>query len=129
MFVCHRKSDLHDDENQLRASYDKSLIELEKKLQQELDNRKLELFEVKFCGFSCTVASVTCWTFTISLINKKLYILMSAWRLEQFGFNFSVLSNIFQEKDVKIRKLQDEIKRELEEEERRIMKDKEQQVK
>lgn len=111
MFVCHRKSDLHDDENQLRASYDKSLIELEKKLQQELDNRKLELFEVKFCGFSCTVASVTCWTFT------------------KFGFNFSVLSNIFQEKDVKIRKLQDEIKRELDEEERRIMKDKEQQVK
>lgn len=54
---------------------------------------------------------------------------MSAWRLEQFGFNFSVLSNIFQEKDVKIRKLQDEIKRDLEEEERRIMKDKEQQVK
>lgn len=51
MFVCHRKSDLHD-ENQLRASYDNSLMELEKKLRQEHDNRKLELFEVKFCGFS-----------------------------------------------------------------------------
>lgn len=45
--AAERKSDLHDDENQLRASYDKSLIELEKKLQQELDNRKLELFEEK----------------------------------------------------------------------------------
>lgn len=51
MFVCHRKSDLHD-ENQLRASYDNSLMELEKKLRQEHDNRKLELFEVKSCGFS-----------------------------------------------------------------------------
>lgn len=50
MFVCHRKSDLHD-ENQLRASYDNSLMELEKKLRQEHDNRKLELFEVKFCGY------------------------------------------------------------------------------
>lgn len=41
-----KKSDLHD-ENQLRASYDNSLMELEKKLRQEHDNRKLELFEEK----------------------------------------------------------------------------------
>lgn len=44
--AAERKSDLHD-ENQLRASYDNSLMELEKKLRQEHDNRKLELFEEK----------------------------------------------------------------------------------
>lgn len=44
--AAERKSDLLD-ENQLRASYDNSLMELEKKLRQEHDNRKLELFEEK----------------------------------------------------------------------------------
>lgn len=51
MFVCYRKLDFYD-ENQLRVSYDNLLMEFEKKFRQEYDNRKLELFEVKFCGFS-----------------------------------------------------------------------------
>lgn len=79
MFVCHRKSDLHDEENQLRASYDKSLMELEKKLRQEHDNRKLELYEVKFCGFSgfCGFCHLLYSIFTICLINRRNYTSLS----------------------------------------------------
>lgn len=79
MFVCHRKSDLHDEENQLRASYDKSLMELEKKLRQEHDNRKLELYEVKFCGFSgfCGFCHLLNF-YHMSDKQKKLYLLKSA---------------------------------------------------
>ncbi|XP_056013456.1 LOW QUALITY PROTEIN: trichohyalin-like [Ostrea edulis] len=42
-----KKSDFRDEENQLRASNDRSLRELEDKLLTELENRKLELLEEK----------------------------------------------------------------------------------
>ena len=42
----YRKSDFRDEENQLRASNDRSLMELQDKLLSELESKKLELLEV-----------------------------------------------------------------------------------
>lgn len=43
----YRKSDFRDEENQLRASNDRSLMELQDKLLSELESKKLELLEVR----------------------------------------------------------------------------------
>lgn len=42
-----RKSDFRDEENHLRASNDRSLMELQDKLLSELESKKLELLEVR----------------------------------------------------------------------------------